>query len=223
MDRGKTRILLETGIGSDVLGLGRPRESIAPPVRLVTSGRLVPSKNTRAAIEALALLPDHYGAVLEILGDGPERSKCERLAASLGLGDRVFFAGNLPRPVALQHTLSADVFLMPSLKECGSWALMEAMALGLPSICLRWTGMRVIASDSTSIMLDPHEPTPLARRMSDGICRIVETPGLAASMSKAATERIATVFTWDASGAFLQDLLEGAYEGGSSVGVGDRS
>lgn len=206
--RSKVHVILETAIDESVFEFGRPHQHLSTPVRLVTSGRLVPSKNTLAAVEAMAALPQHVDAVLEILGDGPERGRCERLVRELGLEERVSLTGGLSRAEVLKRLSVSDIFIFPSLKECGSWALMEAMAVGLPTICLRWTGMAVVADDSTSILLDPHDPTPLRERISAAIERLVTEDGLAESMGRAGVERIASQFTWDEKGAFLDRLLD---------------
>ena len=49
------------------------------------------------------------------------------------------FISEIKRNEVLTKLSKADIYLFPSLREGGSWALMEAMAVGLPVICLNWT------------------------------------------------------------------------------------
>lgn len=97
---------------------------------LVFCGRLVPNKGLITVITALAKLP---GATLLVVGDGPERAGAEMHAKTLGIADRVMFAGWLPGPIDIADALrSAKVFVLNSLSEGGPRVLLEAMACGLP-------------------------------------------------------------------------------------------
>jgi N-acetyl-alpha-D-glucosaminyl L-malate synthase BshA len=69
---------------------------------------------------------------LVLVGDGPDRSECERLCRELHLCDKVMFLG---KQEALTDILNAaDVFLIPSQSESFGLAALEAMACGLPVI-----------------------------------------------------------------------------------------
>ena len=69
---------------------------------------------------------------LLLVGDGPDRSECERLCRQLGLCDDVKFLG---KQDGLVEILSAsDIFLIPSQSESFGLAALEAMACGLPVI-----------------------------------------------------------------------------------------
>jgi N-acetyl-alpha-D-glucosaminyl L-malate synthase BshA len=69
---------------------------------------------------------------LILVGDGPDRSECERLTRQLELGDSVKFLG---KQEALEEILSSsDLFLIPSQSESFGLAALEAMACGLPVI-----------------------------------------------------------------------------------------
>lgn len=98
----------------------------------VFCGRLVPNKRLPDVIRAIAQLPN---ATLLIIGDGPERRKCEKLAETLGMGNRIAFAGWLPSQADVYRAIqSARIFVMNSSSEGGPRVLFEAMALGMPVI-----------------------------------------------------------------------------------------
>ncbi len=94
-------------------------------------GRLVKVKGVDLLLKAFARLnrPD---AVLVIVGDGPERKDLERLAAHLGIPDRIVFTGW--REDAAKLVAIADVFVLPSLSEGLPQSLLEALAHGVPCI-----------------------------------------------------------------------------------------
>lgn len=99
------------------------------------AGRLVPEKGVHLLIDALAPIA---GAHLLVIGDGPERVRLERQAASLMPG-RVRFAGHIGSTAMPQWLCALDALALPSLRTAG-WAeqfgrvLVEAMACGVPVI-----------------------------------------------------------------------------------------
>jgi glycosyltransferase involved in cell wall biosynthesis len=98
-----------------------------------TAGRLFPEKRQQDLLHALAAVRGRLpGAHLVFVGDGPERTRLESLAAALGQSAAVTFAGwqtdTAPWLAAL------DVFLLCSETEALPLAVLEAMASGVPVI-----------------------------------------------------------------------------------------
>lgn len=71
-------------------------------------------------------------AKLVLVGDGPDRSECERLCRQLELCDHVKFLGKQEGLVEILN--ASDLFLIPSQSESFGLAALEAMACGLPVI-----------------------------------------------------------------------------------------
>jgi L-malate glycosyltransferase len=67
---------------------------------------------------------------LVLVGDGPERSECERLCRTLSVCDHVRFLGKQERLVDI--LTASDLFLIPSQSESFGLSALEAMACGLP-------------------------------------------------------------------------------------------
>jgi len=107
------------------------------------AGRLIYWKGAELALHGIARAP---GWELVVYGDGPESGKLRRLAAELGIDDRVTFAGRVSRDVLLERMRTDfDVFLFPSLHDDCPWAVAEAVSAGLPVICVDRGGPPVIA------------------------------------------------------------------------------
>jgi glycosyltransferase involved in cell wall biosynthesis len=100
---------------------------------LGTAARLSPDKGLTYLLEAFAqaasALADWH---IVIAGDGPQRSILQKLAARLGISDRVHILGW--RDDALDIVAGLDLFVLPSIREGFGLALLEAMILGVPSL-----------------------------------------------------------------------------------------
>jgi glycosyltransferase involved in cell wall biosynthesis len=115
------------------LGIGREE------LMIVTVGRLTRQKGLGDLLAAFAKASSHLpSARLLIAGEGPERARLEDLIASLELGDRVRLLGNVERPDDLYR--GADLFVLASRYEGFPFAMLEAMAAGLPVVATRFGG-----------------------------------------------------------------------------------
>jgi glycosyltransferase involved in cell wall biosynthesis len=113
----------------------QPDPSIAKKYDIVSAGRMVQNKGFSVLLDAVRDLPD---ATLLLIGDGPLRRELEQHAKSIGIINRVTFAGWLPTAEDVMKTLqSGKLFVMNSVSEGGPRIALEAMALGLPVIATR--------------------------------------------------------------------------------------
>jgi glycosyltransferase involved in cell wall biosynthesis len=120
-------------VGVLLLGVAPPPP---PPHTVPTTGvmvsRLHPVKDHPTALRAWRLVHEaNPGAVLTIVGDGPERSELEGLCRSLGLEDVVRFVGQTD---PLPHLFGAQVYLSTSRAEGFSRSLLEALLAGIPAV-----------------------------------------------------------------------------------------
>ncbi len=91
-----------------------------------------PVKRVPDVIKIFSLVKDKVASRLILVGDGPERSECERLCRELGIIEYVKFMG---KQDSLPEILSiADLFLMPSQSESFGLSALEAMSCGVPVI-----------------------------------------------------------------------------------------
>jgi glycosyltransferase involved in cell wall biosynthesis len=107
---------------------------------LLSVGMFRPEKNQRALLEIASGFPKDWDWRLWLLGEGPERAACERLAAQLGLGDRVRFLGYQADPGPYYR--AADIAVHASKEEALSNFLIEAQSHGLPAVAYRALGIR---------------------------------------------------------------------------------
>lgn len=130
---------------------------------ILTIGRLSREKGHADLLEALAVLarsqPQGWRAVL--VGEGPEQSNLEQLAATLGISDRIIFAG-FHAPVTPWYAL-ADIFVLPSHSEGSPNVILEAMSAALPIAATNAGGTPEILTHNQTGLLSPvRNPRALA-------------------------------------------------------------
>jgi glycosyltransferase involved in cell wall biosynthesis len=166
---------------------------------LVTVGHLVARKRHADVIRALWLLRERLPDLRYlVVGDGPEREPLARLAAELGVADRVELAGQLPHETALARARAAHVFVMPSIDEAFGVVYVEAMAAGLPAIGARGeAGPQEIAAAGDGLRLvAPGDVEALAAEIEG----LIAEPEYAKDLGEAARETVRRAFTWEACG-----------------------
>lgn len=206
--KNKTKVILETAMEQEIFKFEKKERTDDGVLRLITTGRLLPNKNILTAVRALKYVPEEYKIKLTIVGSGYQRRAIEAEAQKLHLNKNVEIISEMPRSEVLGLVEDSDVFLFPSLREGGSWSLMEAMAIGLPIICLDWAGMAITVDDSCAIRLPVTNPEQMPKDMAAAIIKLIENPELRKQMGKAGRNRIRKVFNWDAKGRFMEILLK---------------
>ena len=102
------------------------------PLRTLFTGRLTAAKNVDVLIRAVAQVrATGFDVECDIVGEGPELPRLERLASELGISAAVRFAGGLEFERVLDHYEQADVLVLASETEGWPKALAEGMAFGL--------------------------------------------------------------------------------------------
>ncbi|MDH3729026.1 MAG: glycosyltransferase, partial [Myxococcales bacterium] len=153
---------------------------------------------------AAKVRPRFPGLHVLLVGDGERRAEMTELAEELGLAGHLHFLGtrrDVPDILAV-----SDSFILPSLWEGLSLALMEAMASGLPVIATEVSGSRVAVVDGiTGLLAQPGDADGLAQAIER---MLTDTEG-AKSMGRAGRARIEDSFSAAAQARHLVELFEG--------------
>ena len=167
-------------------------------VRMVTVAHLVARKRHEVVLRALARLDPARRPDYLVIGDGPCRLGLERLAAELGVADRVRFLGQLDNPEAVARAAACDLFVMPGVEEPFGVAFVEAMAAGLPAIGSRGEGgpEDIAAAGPGMVLVEPGDAAGLA----SVIDRLIADRSELARLGAAARETVAANFTWQRCG-----------------------
>lgn len=192
----------------------RPEGAVPPLVLSVAS--LIPQKGHADTLRAFAaLLSSGRKARLEILGEGPERQALERDVAALGLGHAVSLPGKRDHAAVLARLGEAGAFVLPCIDRRGKGdhvdgipvALMEAMAMELPVVSTRLSGIPELIEDGVSGLLVP--PGDVAA-LTAALASVLDDAARAAALGRAARARVASAFDLSRNTARLAALFAGA-------------
>lgn len=145
-------VLAEVGLPREPVQQIRERAA-GEPLRLVWTGQHKPGKALNLALQALSRLPTDVSWELHILGEGRETTTWKQLAAGLGIGTRCHFLGWVPREQALEVMQRAHLMVITSLRDLTSTVTVEALALGLPIICLDHCGFADVVNEHCGVKI----------------------------------------------------------------------
>jgi glycosyltransferase involved in cell wall biosynthesis len=131
--------------------------------RIVVPRRLFEKNGVEYFVRAMPLIAEEVDVEAVLVGDGPERDKLEKLAAELGVADRIRFLGARPHQEIPGLLCSAELAVFPSLMEATSVAALECMACQVPVAASEVGGLPEIVDDTVGGLFPPADPEGLAR------------------------------------------------------------
>jgi phosphatidylinositol alpha-1,6-mannosyltransferase len=188
-------VRLAPGVDADVFRPGTGGAAIRERLGLygrpvvVCVSRLVPRKGQDTLLKAWpAVLAASPEATLLLAGGGPYRGKLERLAATLGIQDRVVFAGSVPQAELPAYFDAGDVFAMPCRTRRAG---LDVEGLGIVYLEASATGLPVVVGDSggapdavldgeTGYVVPGGDPASVARRITSLLADPAEAKAMGA-------------------------------------------
>ncbi len=178
---------------------------------IVYVGRMLPRKDIRNIVRALALLLQQGDASLHssaspltlmVVGGEtvepdplatPEIGELQRLAGELGVLEHVRFIGKRQANKLCDYYSAGDVVVTTPWYEPFGLTPLEAMACGRPVIGSAVGGITFTIKDGeTGLLVPPRDPAALAA----GLQRLLSQPELSIQMGAAARKRVEREFTW---------------------------
>lgn len=182
----------------------RPWEQREP--KAVYVGRLGTEKGVQVLIGAW----QRWGGsapLLEIIGDGPERARLEKMAGA-GLNRNIVFRGQLAYDQTQQALSRSCLLILPSLCFEGfPMVIREAFALGVPVAASRLGSMPDIVDDGKNgVLFTPGDPRDLLQKIQ----AVWENPAQAAAMAKNARQTFEGRYTAQTNYTLLMDIYQNA-------------
>jgi glycosyltransferase involved in cell wall biosynthesis len=201
---GRIYTIPENGVD---LQLWKPQDEMSrtdPVCRCVFVGRLVDWKAVDLLVSAFLAIPDRQRLALNIVGDGPQHARlvdmareAGALAGAEGEPGGVYFSGWRTQGECAEILRRSDVFVLPSLMECGGAVVLEAMAVGLPVIATDWGGPADYLDAECGILVRPDDAEQFKRDLGAAMIGLATNPALRARMGARGREKVAAQFDWE--------------------------
>lgn len=187
-----------------------PARKRTPRPSIVWVGRMVPHKRVELLVGAMpAILSVHPGTELHLVGDGECRAALEILAARLGVEDAVFFDGRLGDWERDRRVASSWLSVNPSAGEGWGLSVIEAAALGVPTVAFRVPGLEdSVRPGETGWLAAPDEP--LAGGVSAALSDLADPD--AAQLWADRCRSWSSKFSWRYAGESIAEVLSSESE-----------
>ena len=154
--------------------------------KIVCTARLSVIKNQQLLIKAFSLIKEKYlDYKVELYGDGPNKDNLQKLICKLNLEKNIYLMGR--KKNIIEYIKDASLFVLPSNSEGMPNALLEAMALGIPSIatnCPIGGPADIIDNYNNGILITMNNENELVRAIE----KILDDKKFADKISKNATD-----------------------------------
>jgi glycosyltransferase involved in cell wall biosynthesis len=198
--------MIETGSTPDPEA--KPRElKHGEVLQLMWCGIIEDRKGLPLLLRALASLDASPAPVLNVVGDGPDRARCEKLGESLGLGDRVVWHGRIEHRLVRDRMAGSHLFVHTAIKEGTPHVVLEALAAGLPVLCHDACGMGTAVTDACGIKIPLESPANSVRYLSASLRELTEDSYRLHKLSDGALSR-SKELTWERLGNHIGDTYE---------------
>ena len=161
---------------------------------ILSASNLITLKGIDLNLKAFALLINKYSDLkYQIIGDGPEKNRLRKLAADLGINNRVEFLGRLAHKEVLKYMAKADIFSLPSWNEGFGVVYIEAMVQGKPVMGCKGEGIEdFVEHGKTGMLVEPKDVDSLVQTID----YLLSNPDEARAMGERARKLVLENYTW---------------------------
>jgi teichuronic acid biosynthesis glycosyltransferase TuaC len=177
--------VLYNGVDSQMFS---PPESEPEAPVILSVGNLIPVKGHELLLRAFTAIQNQFpGLSLEIIGDGPERSRLQQLSHEHGISGKVHFRGRQSRRQVADAMRRATVFALPSRYEGLGCVYLEAMSAGKPVVACLGQGIDEVIEPRVSGCLIRADNL---QELTDTLAGLLQQPEVRRKMGDAARRTI---------------------------------
>ncbi|MGI8574801.1 MAG: glycosyltransferase family 4 protein [Egibacteraceae bacterium] len=204
--------VIPNGVEVDRFRSAEPIPELLDPERplMLFVGRLEPRKGLDVLVRAfLRLRAGSARPRLCVVGDGPERERCQQMIPS-SIRPDVLFVGAVDEREKARYHASADVYVAPNVGGEGfGIVLLEAMAAGLPVVATEIPAFRTVLRDGRQGRLVPPND---AVALAEALTTLLSNSKLRAAMAREGHATVAQ-YDWPVVAGRIEQLYHAAYLG----------
>jgi len=165
-------------------------------VHICFSARMEPQKGCHLLIEAfISIAKENKNVILDFVGAGSSLSILKKIAADANIKDRVRFWGLVSRDQVLQILNQADIFCLPTLREPGGVAILEAMACELPVVTTNYGGPAYSVTEDCGIKIEPINYDQYVKDLEKALLYLIKNKNERIRMGKNGRKRVIAEFS----------------------------
>lgn len=167
-------------------------------ITIISVGRLINKKGLLVLLDVLAMLDTPVRWKLLIYGDGVQKEIIKNKIIELKLQDKICLMGNVPYNMISDVYASADIFVLPSLRESGGSVLIEAMAHGLPIVALKMSLAYILSEHDVGVFVDTKQTREkIIQDFAGALMALIEDDKLRETCGKNGYSYVNSELNWD--------------------------
>ena len=204
--RYQPKTLVHSQVGTDPFPQPKPSDD-ERGFHIVYGGLFQHLKGISFAIRSFVAMHEMFpDARLTLIGHGPEMERIQELIRNAPDPNRIQILSWLPQDKFHRELAKGDVLLFPSFHDSGGLVIIEAMAMGIPVICLDRAGPAFLVSDQTGIKVPIESPEQVQQGLTDALIQLAGNPERCKQMGAAAKRRVDEHFLWKRKSEQLQSI-----------------
>lgn len=163
-------LFLDSGLAIDFIPKAIPERSLGKELNILWVGKMLPRKGLNLLLQAFSKVDRSLPITLTLVGNGPMWKEVQKTIKSLEIVDKTICVGQVPYNQVKKFYESSDIFLFTSLRDSFGIQLLEAMAFGLPIICLNHQGAHSFVPESVGFKVNVYQ----ANKTIDEIAKAIK-------------------------------------------------
>lgn len=204
-----TELCVDDAYLLDRMALSKSKNST---VHIVVSGRLIYRKGIQVLLEAISLMKAKNKFVVDIYGEGDQRTILEKYVQKTDLSDKVIFHGKIPFEEMQRCYMDADIYVLPSLRESTGTAVFEAMANKLPVVTFNQNGAKHIVENDAGILINLNSKEQVLKDLALALDRLVDDYTLRVKMGSCGFEKLTNKYTWSRRAEYMSEIYANLVE-----------
>lgn len=205
--REKLFFVPENGVSREVCFDDLRSASPNGRMELIFVGGLIPCKGCDLALRGAAPLLRNSLAHFSILGDGPERTRLQELAKSLGIEKDVSFCGWVSHDEVINRLRSADILVFPSVRDFGAGVVFEALANGVVPVVVDFGGPGDIVNSTVGFKVRLTNEDDVVAQIEKALTELVRNQTLLYRLRQNGIAYARESLTWEAKAQATTKVL----------------
>jgi len=193
------KCIVQPAIGIDISEVASTASTPSQQAQFLFIGRLLYWKGLHLILRALpTVLRSIPNVKLKVIGAGADRRWLTAIAGRAGIAESVEWVSEKRHDEMWQEYRGSLAFVFPSLHDSGGMVVLEALAAGIPVICLNLGGPGLIVTSSCGVVIEARESSEesVVAALASAMILLATDANRRAQLSANTTERVREM-TWD--------------------------